>query len=374
MGSCFERVQRRKKIEIDLASATPEELAQFLRTMYVEVRQKDGSFYSKASLLSFRGGIHRHLNELGRNVDIYKDAAFRAANKTLDAHLKHLKRSGFTKPTVHKDALTDADFGKLMAYFDEEVHDPVRLTEKAWFFISFHFCLRGREMQALMRTSDLEIQEENGSEVITLSTSFATKDYQGGTSGAEEVSIGRIQQPKQVDVIKLLISKLHPSSDRLFQRAKKNAKPDDQTWYTGQAIGKNTLASFMGGLSEKAKLSHHYTNHSVRATCITRLAERGAPDSIIMATSGHKSVESLKIYNRPTPQQARQTAALLDDDDDCTDVDQILALASPEQLDDLEKPGGSLDRNSIPRRAPIQPINFAGAHFTGCTFNFSSSH
>ena len=172
------------------------------------------------------------------------------------------------------------------------------------------------------------------------------KNYLGCTCGAEKVSIGRIQQPKQVNAIKLLTRKLHLPSKRLFQRAKKNTTQDDKTWYKGQAIGKNTLASFMGRLSEKAKLSHHYTNHSVRTTCITGLVERGALDNIIMATSGHRSVKSFKIYNRQRPQQARQTAALLNDDDDCTDVDQILASASTEQLDDLEKPGGSLDWNS----------------------------
>ena len=103
-------------------------------------------------------------------------------------------------------------------------------------------------------------------------------------------------------------------------------------------------------------------------TCITRLSERGAPESVIMATSGHKSVESLKIYNRTTAQQAQQTAALLDDD--FADVDQALALASADQLEELEQPGGNIRSLPLAAPAPRLPVNFACANFTGGTLNF----
>ena len=86
------------------------------------------------------------------------------------------------------------------------------------------------------------------------------------------------------------------------------------------------LSSFLARLSEKASLSQHYANHSIRATCITKLLAGGAPDSVTMATSRHRSVESLKIYIRPTLLQARRTAALLDDfEDGCADINQALA-------------------------------------------------
>ena len=173
---------KEKDVDIDLASVEADELGNFLRRLYVDIRQRDGSYYSKASLLSFRAGIHRHLTEdLGRDIDIYKDAAFRQANNTLDARLKNLKRSGFCQPAKHKPALSDSDLTKLITYFNEEGTDPIRLTKKVWFYVAYHFCLRGREIQALMHTSDLEIKkDENQKEFVSLSTSFATKNYQVG--------------------------------------------------------------------------------------------------------------------------------------------------------------------------------------------------
>ena len=98
--------------------------------------------------------------------------------------------------------------------------------------------------------------------------------------------------------------------------AKKTTNNEDSTWYTRHPIGKNTLCNMMKRLSNQAHLSRQYTNHSVRATCITKLSEKGVQENIIMATSGHKSVESLKAYNRTTEVQVRQTAAMLDIDYD----------------------------------------------------------
>ena len=77
--------------------------------------------HMKAGLLSFRVGIHRHLTQdLLWDVNVYKDTAFRQANNTLDAHLENLKRSGFCQPAQHKPALSDSDFAKPIAYFDEK--------------------------------------------------------------------------------------------------------------------------------------------------------------------------------------------------------------------------------------------------------------
>ena len=94
----------------------------------------------------------------------------------------------------------------------------------------------------------------------------------------------------------------------------------------------------MRRISEKAEFSRVYTNHSVRASCITKLADSGVPDSLIMATSGHKRAESIKTYNRPTEIQVRRAAAILDDETDSSmdAIDSALALATPHQLGELE--------------------------------------
>ena len=61
------------------------------------------------------------------------------------------------------------------------------------------------------------------------------------------------------------------------------------SWYDRAALGKNTLGSVMKILSEKAVLNKVYTNHCLRATCVTTFDQQGFEARHIMAVSGHKS-------------------------------------------------------------------------------------
>ena len=61
---------------------------------------------------------------------------------------------------------------------------------------------------------------------------------------------------------------------------------------------KKTLAKFMTKLSEEAKLSQIYTNYSIRATGATMLEKSMFNPSRIMAVTGHKSAQSLTVYQR----------------------------------------------------------------------------
>ncbi|VDI16195.1 Hypothetical predicted protein [Mytilus galloprovincialis] len=63
-------------------------------------------------------------------------------------------------------------------------------------------------------------------------------------------------------------------------------------------MGKNSLAVMMTEISEKAKLSRRYTNHSIRATSITAMDEAGIEARHIMRASGHRSEASICSYSK----------------------------------------------------------------------------
>ena len=56
------------------------ELAQTLKTFYVEARKKDGSSYSMGSLKTLRFGLNRYFKPT-RGIDIMNDVEFNEANK-----------------------------------------------------------------------------------------------------------------------------------------------------------------------------------------------------------------------------------------------------------------------------------------------------
>ena len=108
--------------------------------MYVELRQRNSQPYGKSSLLGCRSALHRHLAEIGRGMNIYSGSSFKKANTILDGELKRLKKDGYIKPVEHKQQLTTADMQKLNQYFTGSKDNPVILTEKVWFNVTYHFC------------------------------------------------------------------------------------------------------------------------------------------------------------------------------------------------------------------------------------------
>lgn len=85
------------------------------------------------------------------------------------------------------------------------------------------------------------------------------------------------------------ISKLNSSNENFWQRARDDVTESNPVWYRNAAVGHNTLGNFMKTISIKAELSQIYTNHCIRATCITALDDNGVEARHIMNVSGHKS-------------------------------------------------------------------------------------
>ena len=56
----------------------------------------------------------------------------------------------------------------------------------------------------------------------------------------------------------------------------------------------NKLKTFMPDIAAESGLGVHYTNHSLRATAVTRMYNTGVPEKLIAEKSGHKSLKALR--------------------------------------------------------------------------------
>ena len=109
------------------------------------------------------------------------------------------------------------------------------------------------------------------------------------------------------------LSVLHPDCDYFWQRPKPIEKTVD-IWFDIKALlGKNTLGDKMKNLSKQLNLSKLYTNHSLRATTITLLDNKGFEARHIMSISGHKTESSIRSYSRTDDTQKRKIAKALSD-------------------------------------------------------------
>ena len=53
------------------------------------------------------------------------------------------------------------------------------------------------------------------------------------------------------------------------------------------------------------------TNHSLRATSASELFKRGVPEKILQETTGHRSLEALRIYERSSEGQHKVASTIL---------------------------------------------------------------
>ncbi|KAK3084776.1 hypothetical protein FSP39_018694 [Pinctada imbricata] len=187
---------------------------------------------------------------------------------------------------------------------------PSGLFNKVQFDIRMYFCTRGAENMHMMSktTFSLKTDPESGLQYITKSADELTKNHRGNDKENTTGSMPEIPDSPYCPVTSFLkySQKLHPACDRLWQRPKDTFCEDDDTWYCNVPVGEKKLKSFLPDLSVACKLTQRYTNHSIRATCATILSRGKYNYAQIKAVTGHKSAQSLSIYQKVNDKEKLQ--------------------------------------------------------------------
>ena len=144
---------------------------------------------------------------------------------------------------------------------------------------------------------------------------------------------------------KQYLSHLNPQNNYMWQKPLDSVDINiAKIWYGRQHVGKNPLRTFMSDLSEKLKLSQIYTNHSIRVTGCTVLNRFNFSASEIMSVSGHKSVQSLSLYQKTQHKQKVKMGNAL-----------FQSMTKPE--DDIEIHGPKQLQPPPTKPALLPPIN-----------------
>ena len=62
---------------------------------------------------------------------------------------------------------------------------------------------------------------------------------------------------------------------------------------------------------EKVQFDGHYTNHSIRRSCATRLLDGGVPELLIQETTGHRSSDGVRAYKCTSSALQREASEIL---------------------------------------------------------------
>ena len=102
------------------------------------------------------------------------------------------------------------------------------------------------------------------------------------------------------------LNKRHPDCAALWQRPKDVYDDENEVWFEKKPLGVNIFGEMMSKISKAADLSKTYTNHSIRAICITVLNDSGFKGRHIVTISGHRSEESIKKYCSDTSDKQKR--------------------------------------------------------------------
>ena len=101
------------------------------------------------------------------------------------------------------------------------------------------------------------------------------------------------------------------TADSPLYLAINHKRNDDSFWYKKQPLGVNHIDKMMKLLVKGTSITGRKTNHSARKTMVETLCQANIPDSTVMQLSGHKSVQSLNHYKKPSLEQQKSISHLL---------------------------------------------------------------
>lgn len=145
----------------------------------------------------------------------------------------------------------------------------------------------------------------------------------------------------------MYLSLLNLRCNSLWQRPVARCNADGEC-YCHEQVGHNPLSTFMSTLSKQCKLSQKYTNHDIWVTGCTILFRCNFSNKEIMAITGHKSVNSLAIYQKVSFEQKIRMGQTFN-----------YALTEPERLRQMHPslPTGHQDPLDISNAADLLAIS-----------------
>ncbi|CAC5361877.1 KCTD1_15 [Mytilus coruscus] len=249
-----------KQVENRFAEAYEDEVNDLLTKIHSKNTAKSTKFAVK-----FLGGLLKgfYINLRRHNGELYTRSSFLVVRQSLNMFLRN---PPFSKTF---DIIADSTFNNANDAF------------KAM----------GQENLKNLKVSDFDIlTDDSGKRYVSKVTSELTKNHQGDQT--EEF------EPEG--------EKRNPNCSALLQRPKGDFDEDGNSWFQNKLLGKNTLGDIMASISKAASLSKVYSNHCIRATCITLLNEAGFEGRHVITISGHRSEESIKSYCRDTTNKQKR--------------------------------------------------------------------
>jgi hypothetical protein len=266
-------------------------LAIILKEFFASLRKKDGDEFRLSGFLTVYHSLCRILKER-HDIDVKEESEFKCVQEMIACIKTKLKKSGngFIQHTI---PVSNEDLKKIG---EMDCSSPKLLQLKVWFLIQLHLAKRGMENCHEMEKDDLYEEEDSSGRKYMKLRDRLTKNHRGDSS---QQSYGGIimssnDEKCPVKIISLYKGKLCHENKYFWQKPKSQFSNNSAS-FCNQKVGINKISCFMKNICNVLNLSKTYSNHSVRSTSISLLGQY-FEDTDVATVSGHKSLESLKVY------------------------------------------------------------------------------
>ncbi|XP_064384924.1 zinc finger MYM-type protein 2-like isoform X2 [Halichondria panicea] len=305
-----------------LVKMDPEQLNHWLSIFIVETRKVTGEPYPPTTIHSILSGILRYMRSLDAkkcpNFFAKKDPRFQTFHNTMDSVFRELRKQGVGSDKKHAKAFSKEEENQLWSSGAIGSNDPLALLRAVFYYNGKCFCLRGGVEHRDLRLSQLR-REKDGYTY----TENSSKNRAGGIAQLKldnkSVFIAEVPEAGERCHCKLLdkyISKLPQEAidaDLFYLQPLRKVVTDSQKWYSSVPVGKNMLYKMVNTICAQGGIELK-SNHSLRATGATELYNAGVPEKIIKERTGHRSLESLRMYERTSDKQHHAVSRILSSD------------------------------------------------------------
>ena len=337
-----------------LIDGNSDDICHWLSFFCKEVRKVNGDPYTPRTIMQILSGLHRHMREKRHDaLNIMDSKMFPSLHRLLDSLFRELHREGVGASKQSAAVISFEEEEKLWETGVLNTETPSGLFNAVFYYNGLNFILRGGDEHRDLKISQLEfrsVPDPDNPSVMTeclVYTEHGSKNRPGGSRqlNLENKVVTQFAKPHlgercHVQLIKKYLSKLPAvafQKDIFYWKPKKfptDAVSAEKPWYDSQPVGHNVLKEKLKVIFQLAGLSaESKTNHSLRATGITRLYAAGVPEKVIMDRSGHLSKEGVRGYERTTARQEKV-------------VSNLLSTSSGNYMESLKQP----------ERAPLQEV------------------
>ena len=290
-----------------LADGDIEALSYWLSRFVLEVRKGDGTEYPPKSLHYLLCGLQRIIRMHHPEINVFDKSNKHLAifRKIHDNEYHRLHTKGIGANVQHCEVLTPSDEQQMWQTGVIGIHSPLAFLRAVFIFNSKNFCLRGGKEQKELKLSQIQrgFDEELGKAYYTY-VENGSKNRRGCDLHVNNKTVRQYEQPElgmccHVYLLDLYVTHLPAGSERFYRNPLSPTSLLEQ-WYSTDSCSNSFLDNLVKTTSQEAGIKKPLTNHSLRAGGATAMFQAGVPEKLIAERTGHRSQQSLQLFERKT--------------------------------------------------------------------------